>query len=77
MEQQRNGTTEHAAGYWTGATALDGDWQVRLGIGFSDGAGSLDRYMTAQQARELAAALTRAADHYDAETARLAQQVSA
>ena len=78
MEQAaRKSSHDYAAGYGVGATQLDDNWQVRLSYMLSDGTGSFDRYITATQARELAAALIRAADHYDAETARLTQQVAA
>lgn len=55
------------------ATALDDEWEVRLSFG-GPREGEFCRYITATEARELAAALTAAADHYDAETARLAQE---
>lgn len=74
----RQSTMEGAAGFLSGALALDDtDWHVRLQYDFRDGSGSFTRYLTVAQARELAAALIRSADHHDAETARLAQQVAA
>lgn len=55
------------------ATALDTDWQVRLTIGRQETGGEFISYLTTTDARKIAAALTKAADHYDAESARLAQ----
>lgn len=58
------------------ATALVSDgWQVSLCLGMADGSGQYMRVMSAVDARELAAALIQCADHYDAETARLAAEV--
>ncbi len=56
-----------------GATALLAElgWHVSLEIGAPD-TGQTVRYMTVSQARALAASLIAAADHHDAETARLA-----
>lgn len=59
------------------ATHLDrDDWQVSVDLRANSSCGLVysNTYVTAAQARELAAALIRAADHYDAETARLAAQ---
>ena len=57
------------------ATALDREnadsWDVCLELG-RPGTGGFIRYLSTSDARALAAALVTAADHYDAETARLA-----
>lgn len=63
------------AGSQVSATALDhenaGGWHVCLEFG-RPGTGGFTRYLSTSQARALAASLVAAADHYDAETARLA-----
>lgn len=58
-------------------TSLDDDaWQVGLDLTSGDSL-VITRYMTAADARLLASALVAAADHYDAETARLAAKAGA
>lgn len=52
--------------------APEDDWHVSIEFG-RPGTGAFLRYLTVQQAREMADALVSAADHYDAETARLAE----
>jgi hypothetical protein len=59
----------------------DPHWNVSLTLGNpsaeSKSLVSAYTYLTSAEARELAVALTRAADHYDAETARLAEEAQA
>jgi hypothetical protein len=52
-------------------------WQMALYFGISNEAGQFVKTMSPGQARELAVALVRCANHYDAETARIAAEVSA
>lgn len=63
------------AGSQVSATALNHEnadgWHVCLELG-RPGTGGFIRYLSTSDARALAAALVTAADHYDAETARLA-----
>jgi len=72
----RTGTLHYpVSGSQVSATALptenaDG-WHVCLEFGHP-GTGGFLRYLSTSQARALAASLVSAADHYDAETARLA-----
>lgn len=74
MSAERRGLTRFVAGAIVHATALDDQWQVGLSFGSpGDAAGEWKRYMTVAEARKLAAQLVEASDHYDAETARLAQ----
>lgn len=62
-------------GAHTSATALNSEpadgWHVCIEFG-SPGSGGFTRYLSTSQARALAESLVRAADHHDAETARLA-----
>lgn len=70
----RENRTQFVAGALVSATSLDDTWQVGLSFGCPGGdGGEWHRYMTTAQARELAAGLIAAADHYDAETARIAE----
>ena len=77
-EQVRNGSMAFAANFRIGSTALkpEGGWHVYVMSGTPD-SGEFSRYLTAEQAREVAAKLIESADHYDAETARLAEQAAA
>lgn len=63
------------AGSQVGATALASEqadgWHVSLEFG-RPGTGGFLRYLSTSEARALAASLVSAADHYDAETVRLA-----
>ena len=59
----------------------DSNWHVRLTIRQASEEGrhlvTSYTYLTTDEARDVAAALIRAADHYDAETARLAAEAQA
>lgn len=57
---------------WVASMQFDNECQVSLSFGRLDGFGQWERWMSVSYARDIAAALIAAADHYDEETERLA-----
>ena len=57
--------------HWNVSLMLDHKWEEGRHLV------SAHTYLTTDEARDVAAALTKAADHYDAETARLAAEAQA
>ena len=78
--QQLNAGGAGTVSVW--AIHLDNlNWNVNLTIGQASEEGrrmvTAYTYLTTDEARDVAAALIKAADHYDAETARLAAEAQA
>ena len=71
MSGRENSCGRFVDGIYVSATALESNWQV--GIDFGKESLCISRYVSASDARLIAAALIAAADHYDAETLRLAE----